>query len=588
MILQGTIKPILLSRKLILAKIFGLIFASSSGLSVGREGPLIHISAALANQLMKFPIFHKIQNQDIKRLDILACACSAGVASTFGTPFGGVLFSIELTSSVYSVKNLPRATFIAIISTIIIMLFKQDENLNLFNRSKVLFNTDIEPSGLVRELNVNNMDLILCCILGIICGLFGVIFVTIIQKITLIKNHHLEVLASKASRYSISRRRLIYVFIMTLFLSPLMFLEHRYIHLIEMENEKSNILSVPLLLAYLVYKSIITILSVSMPLAVGLFTPIFYIGGVIGRIFGEVWKATLPYFNTMSSLTLNELTLIGAGAFVTGVTRAISTSIIILELSNNRNIAIPLCVAVLTSYFIGNRLTNNVYDALSSTNGIPLLLEMPSKLFAIPCSKVMIHLHRNVVLSLDSTYSDAIEVLKLYDSYDANISKTILGTNIKMNSKIENMNLLKASHVIPIVHSLDKMVLIGSILRSDLKETIKRLKLVCDVANVEPISLDIQTPLRLKSLDENTSLLHSVSKILTFNDQRQYDSFEDEISQITNENLVNEKTIRVNESTISLLDEVSLNSFYFIYISQSNDFIWNTIEYSIYYVSIRS
>jgi len=37
---------------------------------------------------------------------MLAAAVGAGVTATFGTPIGGVLFSIEVTSSNYIVANL--------------------------------------------------------------------------------------------------------------------------------------------------------------------------------------------------------------------------------------------------------------------------------------------------------------------------------------------------------------------------------------------------------------------------------------------------------------------------------------------------
>jgi hypothetical protein len=37
-------------------------------------------------------------------------------AATFGTPFAGVLFSVEVTATSYHVKNLPRAFFTAVVA----------------------------------------------------------------------------------------------------------------------------------------------------------------------------------------------------------------------------------------------------------------------------------------------------------------------------------------------------------------------------------------------------------------------------------------------------------------------------------------
>ena len=42
------------------------------------------------------------------------------------------------------------------------------------------------------------------------------------------------------------------------------------------------------LIAYVVFKFLVTTLSVSLPLPVGLFTPTFVTGGAIGRLFGEI------------------------------------------------------------------------------------------------------------------------------------------------------------------------------------------------------------------------------------------------------------------------------------------------------------
>ena len=42
------------------------------------------------------------------------------------------------------------------------------------------------------------------------------------------------------------------------------------------------------LIAYVVFKFLVTTLCVSLPLPVGLFTPTFVTGGAIGRLFGEV------------------------------------------------------------------------------------------------------------------------------------------------------------------------------------------------------------------------------------------------------------------------------------------------------------
>lgn len=77
-----------------------LCFSLSSGLPIGLEGPFIHISSIMGRQLTKLSVFAHLD-----RKQMLSAACAGGLASVFGAPIGGVLFSIEVTSTYYPVTN---------------------------------------------------------------------------------------------------------------------------------------------------------------------------------------------------------------------------------------------------------------------------------------------------------------------------------------------------------------------------------------------------------------------------------------------------------------------------------------------------
>lgn len=67
-----------------------LVYASLSlGLSIGKEGPFVHLAAGVANKLAKINLFRKIDNNQAIKKQMLAAAVAAGVASTFGAPMGG-------------------------------------------------------------------------------------------------------------------------------------------------------------------------------------------------------------------------------------------------------------------------------------------------------------------------------------------------------------------------------------------------------------------------------------------------------------------------------------------------------------------
>jgi len=50
---------------------------------------------------------------------MLVAAIAVGVTATFGTPIAGVLFSIELSTTVYNLQNLWKVFYSAIISVAI-------------------------------------------------------------------------------------------------------------------------------------------------------------------------------------------------------------------------------------------------------------------------------------------------------------------------------------------------------------------------------------------------------------------------------------------------------------------------------------
>jgi chloride channel 2 len=100
-----------LSARTLAAKVLSLVLAIGGGLAVGKEGPYVHISTCVAQQLCRLPLFRRLNETESLRRQMLAAGCAAGVAATFGAPVGGVLFSIEVTATLLcnSVAHLWRA-----------------------------------------------------------------------------------------------------------------------------------------------------------------------------------------------------------------------------------------------------------------------------------------------------------------------------------------------------------------------------------------------------------------------------------------------------------------------------------------------
>jgi len=419
----------------------GLIFALIGGLSVGKEGPFVHVAVAISDSLMRLHCFRHCRRNTSKRLEILGCASAAGVASTFGTPFGGVLFSIEVTATYYMVRNLPRAFFCAVCAALVYEVVGLRDTFALF--------TDDHD----RALGYLAFDLLLCCGLGLICGLLGALFVGIISSLCAVRNRYL--------RFSlgwpvVSRRRVWVVLVASVVIAPAVYLDVAYgLH----GGDKpltdymfqSGIMGVSAPLGvYVVFKFLVTTLCVSLPLPVGLFTPTFVTGGAIGRLFGE---AVHHYYPTdrITSLEPWEFAVIGAAAFSSGVTRAVSTAVIVFELSGQNHLRLPISVALLLAYFVANRFTKNVYDELLDTNGTPSLPELPAELYMVTAAQVMRPIDQMPYLTLSSSFADAERLLVTCD-----------GTE----------------WLVPVVDSEESMHLQGAVLAEDLKIAINALYVI--------------------------------------------------------------------------------------------------------------
>eukprot|EP00624_Nannochloropsis_granulata_P007809 evm.model.NODE_9626_length_8490_cov_36.178444.2 len=303
-------------------------------------------------------------------------------------------------------------------------------------------------------------DLLLCCGLGLICGLLGALFVGIISSLCAVRNRYLRFSLGWAV---VSRRRVWVVLAASVVIAPIVFLDVAYgLH----GGDKpltdymfqSGVMGVSVALGmYVVFKFLVTTLCVSLPLPVGLFTPTFVTGGAIGRLFGESVHHFYPT-NRITSLEPWEFAVIGAAAFSSGVTRAVSTAVIVFELSGQNHLRLPISVALLLAYFVANRFTKNVYDELLDTNGTPSLPELPAELYMVTAAQVMRPIAQLPYLTLSSSFADAERLL------------------LKCGG---------TEWLVPVVDSEESMHLQGAVLAEDLKIALQALYLILNSMDEE-------------------------------------------------------------------------------------------------------
>jgi chloride channel 3/4/5 len=108
-ILNGFIIRKFLGGWVMLIKSVGLVLSVASGLSLGKEGPLVHVSCCASNIISR--LFPKYRDNEAKKRELISAGAAAGVSVAFGAPIGGVLFSLEEVSKYFFYKTLWRSLY---------------------------------------------------------------------------------------------------------------------------------------------------------------------------------------------------------------------------------------------------------------------------------------------------------------------------------------------------------------------------------------------------------------------------------------------------------------------------------------------
>ena len=162
-ILSGFVLHGFLGVKTLVVKTLALVLSVASGLSLGKEGPFVHIATCVGNIACR--LFSKYDNNDGKRREVLSAAAAAGVTVAFGAPIGGVLFSLEEVAYFFPAKTLFRTFFCCICAALTLKF------LNPYGNSKIVI---FEVRYLI---DWEFFELAAFILVGIIFGAVGALFI---------------------------------------------------------------------------------------------------------------------------------------------------------------------------------------------------------------------------------------------------------------------------------------------------------------------------------------------------------------------------------------------------------------------------
>src|SRR5262249_556466 len=114
---EGRIRPIVT-----VVKSFASALSIGSGGSGGREGAVVQVGAAFGSTVGQW-----IPMPTRQRVLLIAAGAGAGIAATFNTPVGGVLFAVELMMPVIRTRSLLAVALATATATAIGRLFFGDQ-----------------------------------------------------------------------------------------------------------------------------------------------------------------------------------------------------------------------------------------------------------------------------------------------------------------------------------------------------------------------------------------------------------------------------------------------------------------------------
>uniref|UniRef100_A0A3Q2EIA8 Chloride channel, voltage-sensitive 1a n=2 Tax=Cyprinodon variegatus TaxID=28743 RepID=A0A3Q2EIA8_CYPVA len=463
-ILRGVILREYLTLKAFVAKVIGLTAALGSGMPVGKEGPFVHIASICAAVLSRFmSFFSGVYQNPYCYTDILTVGCAVGVGCCFGTPLGGVLFSIEVTSTYFAVRNYWRGYFAATFSAFIFRV------LSVFNKDAVTI-TALFRTNFRMDFPFDLQELPAFAIIGIACGFLGAFFVYLNRQVVLFMRR-----PNAMTRFLI-KHRLIFPGTVTLLIATLTFppgfgqfmagelMPRECISSLFDNFTWTKISGSPypaglgrsaawlhpdvsvfiILLLFFIMKFWMSAVATTMPIPSGAFMPVFILGAAFGRLVGEVMATLFPHGIVFDGILYRIIpggyAVIGAAALTGAVTHTVSTAVICFELTGQISHILPMMVAVILANMVAQGLQPSLYDSIIQVKKLPYLPELGfghMSQYNIFVEDIMVR--KVKFISSQSTYREVKHLL------DSSSLKTI-----------------------PLVDSKDSMILLGSIDRVEL------------------------------------------------------------------------------------------------------------------------
>lgn len=309
----------------------GVISIGIGGLSLGREGPSVQMGAAIGQGFSR--IFKRFK---LEENFLITSGASAGLSAAFNAPFAGVIFALEEIH-----KNFSPTIMTSALAASLTADFVSKE----FFSMKPMF--DFKQ---ITAIPLNNYAYII--VLGVILGLFGVLFNTGIFKSQ-------DIYAS--IKWLPSQFRPVIAFLIAgllgLFMPQVLGGGETII-----SSLVTTPISLKVLLVLVIVKFLFTMVSYGSSAPGGIFLPLLVVGALIGVIYGNVMHNIFGF----NLIYIPNLVILGmAGYFAAIVKAPITGCILITEMTGSFSHLLSVGLVCLIAYMIVDILSSKpIYEVL--------------------------------------------------------------------------------------------------------------------------------------------------------------------------------------------------------------------------------
>jgi CIC family chloride channel protein len=322
---KGVIRPVVA-----VIKSLASALSIGSGGAIGREGPIIQIGSSFGStlgQLIRLPMW--------QRITLVAAGAGGGIAATFNTPVGGVLFAVEIMMHEVSVRTLVPVAISTATATYLGRIFFGPHP------------SFIIPGFENHYFHLTNPAVLLTYVgLGILMGLVSALYIKSIYGFEDFFEKRI-----KGGYYVRHMSGMLVVGVMMFVLFRLF--GHYYVEGVgyatvqDVLTGKNSVFLLLLLLAAL--KLLATALTLGSGASGGIFSPALFMGATLGGAYGILLQKIFPDLGVSAP----AFAVAGMAGVVGGSTGAAMAAIVmIFEMTLDYSVIVPMTITVALSYEI--------------------------------------------------------------------------------------------------------------------------------------------------------------------------------------------------------------------------------------------